>query len=86
MTETVQCYVRDISAEVVRPVKQLKAFKKLEIPVGESRTVKFILGRRELSYYNAEGKLIYEPGDFEIFVGRNSADVKGVRITAGECR
>ncbi|MEP7111368.1 MAG: glycoside hydrolase family 3 N-terminal domain-containing protein [Ferruginibacter sp.] len=74
--ETVQLYVRDMVGSVVRPVKELKAFQKIFLKKGESKTVSFSLSAEDLKFYNSELKYLYEPGDFKIFIGGNSRDVK----------
>lgn len=72
--EIVQCYVRDLVAQRVRPVKQLKAFEKITLKAGESKKVTFTIPFNELGYYNNEMEYVVEEGTFEIFVGKNSAD------------
>jgi beta-glucosidase len=74
--ETVQLYIRDMVGSVVRPVKELKGFQKIFLRKGESKTVIFSLTARDLEFYNNELKYIYEPGDFKIFIGGNSSEVK----------
>lgn len=74
--EVVQLYIRDHAASIVRPVKELKGFEKINLNPGESKTIKFTLAANELSYFNAEGKLILEPGKFSVFVGGNSRDTQ----------
>jgi beta-glucosidase len=74
--ETVQLYIRDYAASVVRPVKELKAFKKIMLKAGETKAVSFILTKNELSFFDANGNSIIEPGKFSVFVGGNSKDVK----------
>ncbi|MEP7144642.1 MAG: glycoside hydrolase family 3 N-terminal domain-containing protein [Ferruginibacter sp.] len=74
--ETVQLYIRDMVGSVVRPVKELKGFQKIFLKKGESKTVTFSLSAADLKFYNNELKYIYEPGDFKIFIGGNSRDVK----------
>jgi beta-glucosidase len=76
--EVVQLYIRDYAASIVRPVKELKGFEKITIIAGESKTVSFTLTAKELSFYNAEGKLIMEPGKFSVFIGGNSRDTQQV--------
>ena len=73
--EIVQLYIRDWTASVVRPVKELKKFQKLLIKAGESKTLQFTLSKEDLSFFNAEGNKIVEPGKFSVFVGGNSRDV-----------
>lgn len=75
-SEVVQLYIRDLVGSVTRPVKELKGFQKISLKAGETRTVNFTLGKRELSFYNAELKFEPEPGEFHVFIGGNSRDVK----------
>ncbi len=79
-TEVVQLYIRDITASVVRPVKELKSFQRITLKPGESRVVNFSLGARELSFYDAQGNSILEPGEFRVMVGGNSRDVTEARF------
>lgn len=74
--EVVQLYIRDHAASIVRPVKELKGFEKITLKAGESKTVSFTLTATELSFYNADGKLILEPGKFSVFTGGNSRDTQ----------
>ena len=74
--EVVQLYIRDIAATYTRPVKELKGFEKVMIPAGESREVTFKLTDKELGYYFPNGKYVVEAGQFNVFVGGNSVDVK----------
>ena len=74
--ETVQLYIRDYAASIVRPVKELKAFKKIMIKAGETKQVTFTLTKEDLSFYDANGNSIIESGKFSVFVGPNSKDTK----------
>ncbi len=74
--EVVQLYIRDMVASVVRPVKELKGFQKIFLKKGESRVVKFLISVDDLKFYNNELKYAAEPGNFKIFIGTNSAEVK----------
>jgi beta-glucosidase len=74
--EVVQLYVRDLVGSVVRPVKELKGFQKIFLKAGESKTISFTLRTDDLKFYNNEVKLISEAGDFKVFVGGNSQQVK----------
>jgi beta-glucosidase-like glycosyl hydrolase len=78
--EIVQCYIRDLVAQRVRPVKQLKAFEKIELDPGESKKISFIIPYQELGYYNNEMEYIVEEGTFEIFIGKNSDDCLSQKI------
>jgi beta-glucosidase len=74
--EIVQLYVRDVQSEVIRPVKELKGFAKVELQPGEERTVTFTLDKRSFAYYNVELKDWHvESGEFEIVIGRSSQDI-----------
>lgn len=75
-TETVQLYTRDLVGSISRPVKELKGFQKVFLKVGESTTVNFKIIVEDLKFYNADLKFVTEPGDFKVFIGGNSQDVK----------
>lgn len=79
--EIVQLYIRDMAASIVRPVKELKNFQKIALKPGESRTVKFILLSKDLSFSDATGTPVLEPGLFKIMVGGNSRDVLEKELT-----
>lgn len=72
--ETVQLYVRDVSGEVVRPVKELKAFRQIELQPGESQVVVFELREEHLRYYHSDLSHSSDAGAFVAFVGANSRD------------
>ena len=74
--ETVQLYLRDIYAEVARPMKELKGFERIFLKSGESRDVKFVITKDDLKFYNSELHYVYEPGEFDVMVGPNSRDVQ----------
>jgi beta-glucosidase len=74
--EIVQLYVRDVKSTVIRPVKELKGFEKVELQPGEERTVTFTLDKRAFAYYNVELKDWHvESGLFEILVGKSSTEI-----------
>ena len=73
--ETVQLYLQDMVGSVVRPVKELKGFKKIFLKKGESEQVSFTIDINKLKFYNSQLKYVYEPGDFKVFIGGNSQDV-----------
>jgi len=74
--ETVQLYVRDVVASITRPVKELKGFKQISLKPGETKPVSFTLTSDDLRFYNSDLKYVAEPGDFKVFVGTNSQNVK----------
>ncbi|HEV2833639.1 MAG TPA: beta-glucosidase BglX [Hanamia sp.] len=80
-TETVQLYIRDLVSSVVRPVKELKGFQKIFLKPGESKALTFTLTVDDLKFFNEELKYNYEPGDFKIFIGTNSEEVKEASFT-----
>lgn len=74
--EVVQLYVGDLESSLERPVKELKAFAKIHLDSGETRTVCFDLGPDALSFYDPDQQQwIVEPGTFEIAVGGSSQSV-----------
>lgn len=73
--EVVQMYIHDKYCSVIRPVKELKGFKRVHIAKGESQTVSFDIDAKTLQYLDANGNPFLEPGDFEIMIGPNSRDV-----------
>jgi beta-glucosidase len=79
--ETVQVYVRDKIASLTRPVKELKAFERVTLAPGETRTLRFTLDERAFHFWNAEMKRVVEPGEFEIMAGPNSVDLKSTTLT-----
>ena len=74
--EVVQLYGRDLVASVTRPVKELKAFKRLHLQPGETRTVTFTLHASQFAFYGADMALIVEPGEIQIMVGASSEDIR----------
>jgi beta-glucosidase-like glycosyl hydrolase len=71
-----QIYVRDLLASVVRPVKELKAFCRVELAAGASARVTVHLPTDMLSFTGLDGRRIVEPGTFELQVGASSADIR----------
>ncbi len=75
-SEIVQVYVHDRRARLVRPYKELKGFAKVCLASGETKTVTVDLDRRAFAYYDpAYGDWVTESGEFDILVGRSSADI-----------
>ena len=71
--EVAQLYIHDMFASRVRPVRELKGYKKVFIKSGEETTVTIKLPFDELKFYNQKLEKVLESGDFEIFVGTDSA-------------
>ena len=74
--EIVQLYIRDMVASIAQAPILLKSFERITLKKGESKTVTFKLGKRELSIYNANIEEVIEPGDFKIMVGASSDDIR----------
>lgn len=79
--ETVQLYIQDLFGSVVRPVKELKGFQKIFLKKAENKQVSFTIDVDKLKFYNDELKYIYETGDFKVYIGGNSQDVKEAAFT-----
>ncbi len=75
--EVAQVYVGDTHSKVPRPAKELKGFAKVRLRPGETRKVTVPLDARSFSYYDAAAKQWHaEPGDYDILVGRSSAQIE----------
>ena len=72
--ETVLFFLRDVTGSLVRPVKELKAFSKVELEPGEEREVQVSLPKKQMGFYDNEGHYRLEDGLFQIFAGRDSRD------------
>ncbi|RZK63590.1 MAG: beta-glucosidase, partial [Pedobacter sp.] len=70
--EVAQLYIRDMLATVVRPVLELKGFKRIGLKPGESKEIVFEIEPEMLKMLNAEMKSVIEPGDFRIMIGASS--------------
>ncbi len=67
--EVVQLYTHDVLGSVVRPVKELKGFKKIMLRKGELKTVSFTIHPADLAFYTIDMSHKAESGDFKVFVG-----------------
>ncbi len=72
--EVVQLYIHDPSAQIARPVKELKAFRRIHLQAGESRRVDFTLTPDMLKYKDAQGRDVLDAGTYDIMVGSDSSD------------
>ncbi|MCH4209900.1 glycoside hydrolase family 3 N-terminal domain-containing protein [Bifidobacterium sp.] len=80
--ETVQCYVRDKVGQVVRPVKELKGFRQIELAAHETGTIHFALQESDVRYVHADLGERSDPGAFDIMIGPNSRDLSApLRVT-----
>lgn len=71
-TETLQLYLHDLTASVVRPVRELKGFQKVTLAPGERKDVTFEIRDEMLRFYDIHMDYKCEPGEFEIFIGTDS--------------
>ena len=73
-TETVQLYMQDVTATLVRPVKELKGFTKVTLDPGASVDVTMSLKKSDMGFYDNDANYRIEDGKFNIFVGTNSKE------------
>ena len=71
-TETLQLYIQDVSASVVRPVKELKGFLKVTLGPGEEREILFEIKESMLRFLRADGTVGSEPGKFRVWIAKDS--------------
>lgn len=74
--EVVQLYIRDVVAQPVRPVKELKGFQKVFLKPGESKRITFNINKENLSFYNSKLEWVAQPGKFELGIGSSSEDIR----------
>ncbi|HSI17483.1 MAG TPA: glycoside hydrolase family 3 N-terminal domain-containing protein [Sphingomonas sp.] len=75
--EVVQLYVHDVTASITRPVRQLKAYRRVSLAPGTSEKVSFTLRGSDLTFIGADMKPVVEPGDFLVWIAP-SAEAEGV--------
>jgi len=80
-TEVVQLYIRDLVSSVTRPVKELKAFRKVSLRPGETTTVALDITPDSLAFFDVNMKYVVEPGDFDVMVGTSSRDADLQKLT-----
>jgi beta-glucosidase len=76
--EVVQLYIHDRTASVTRPIRELKAFRKVALAPGQSETVRFTLRASDLAFYGMGDKPVVEPGMFDVWIAP-SAESAGVQ-------
>ena len=72
--EAVQFYLQDVTASLVRPVKQLVGFEKVSLAPGESKTVEFRLAKKDMGFFDNDRNYLLEDGLFRFYAGGNSKD------------
>ena len=73
--EVVQLYTSFFGAHVIRPVMELRGFKRVTLAPGEEKIVKFHLNTAQMGYYNENMDFVVEPGDLTVKVGVSSRDL-----------
>lgn len=73
--EVIQLYLHDELASVVRPLKELKAFKRITLEPGESKEVVLTLPYRSFGLWNKDMKFLVESGTFTVYVGKNASEM-----------
>ena len=78
--EVAQLYIHDRVASVTRPVRELKAFRKIALAPGQSKVVRFTLTPADLAFYGLQDRPVVEPGTFDVWIAP-SAEAEGVHGT-----
>ena len=78
--ETVQLYIQDIKGSVVRPVKELKGFKKVKLESGEEQDIEFVINEEMLRFYTSSMEFKSEEGRFKLYIGSNSDELQEVEF------
>lgn len=84
--ETVQLYMQDVTARIVRPVKELKGYTKVDLKPGQTERVTLKLSKKDMGFYVDNGEYVLEDGLFRIYVGGNSDQclMKEIEVSFGE--
>ncbi|WP_460097009.1 beta-glucosidase BglX [Pseudomonas sp. S3_C01] len=72
----VQLYIQDVTGSIIRPVKELKNFRKVMLKAGEKKVIHFTITEDDLKFFNAQLKYAAEPGKFNVQIGLDSQEVK----------
>jgi len=73
-TETVQLYVQQLTGDLVRPVRELKGFKRITLEPGQKQMVEFSIPAAELAYHHQNLQLATDPGKYKVWIGKNAAE------------
>ena len=82
--EVVQLYIRQTGTSVVRPVRELKGFRRMLLAPGQSQKVEFTLGRDELKFWNIEMKDVVEPAQLTVWIAPDSTGGKPAQVAIGQ--
>lgn len=75
-SEVVQLYIHDELTTVARPILELKGFERISLEPGEEKKVSFTLNKEALSLLNKEMERVVEPGEFKVYIGASSKDIR----------
>jgi len=70
----VQLYTRDMVGDLVRPIRELKGFEKVNLQPGKTQTVTFTIHTDDLKFHNQDMEYVTEPGDFKVWIGPNATE------------
>ena len=70
--EVVQLYIHDPVASISQPVRRLRAFERVTLAPGATKTVSFTLDRNDVGFYDNMGRFVVEPGQIDVYVGDSS--------------
>ena len=82
--EVVQLYIHQMGTSVVRPVRELKGFRRIALAPGASQKVEFMLGRDELKFWNVDMKDVVEPAELTVWVAPDSTQGEPAQVTIGQ--
>lgn len=74
-SEVAQVYIRDLTASITRPVKELKAYKRVTLEPGQSAKIQFTIPVNLLGFHDHDLNYVVEPGPMKLMVGSSSADI-----------
>ena len=74
--EVVQLYVRDMVSSTSTPLKALKAFQKVFLQAGETKTIRLMVKKEDLKVWNPEMQKVLEPGEFKVMIGASAEDIR----------
>ncbi len=79
--EVVQIYIRDMVSSAPRPILELKAFRRVTLKTGETKTVRVDLGPDDLTFWSLDMQWVVEPGQFQISAGNSSTSLQHTMLT-----
>ena len=82
--EVVQLYIRQTGTSVVRPVRELKGFRRITLPPGQSQRVEFTLAADELRFWNIDMKNVVEPAQLTVWIAPDSTRGTPAKVTIGQ--